>query len=308
MSPIHRMVSVNGITMHIAEQGDGPLVLLLHGWPETWYSWRKQFQPLVDAGYRVVAPDQRGYGSTDQPDGVDQYTILHLVGDVVGLIDALGERQAIVVGHDWGAPVAWHTAQLRPDLVRGVVGLSVPPAPRSSVPPLSIARKALGDGFYQIYFQQEGMAEADLGKDVRTTFRKLFGGHGASAAVVEEGHGFLGRVADPRTLPDWLTDDDFDTMVGEFTRTGFTGGLNWYRNIDRNWELTAPWQDAPITPPALYVSGERDVVRRFTDASRLPHLASDLRGVVDIPDCGHWTQMECPAEVNSALLDFFGRL
>jgi len=306
--PTHRKVSVNGISMHIAEQGDGPLVLLLHGWPETSHSWRKQFQPLADAGYRVVAPDQRGFGGTDCPDGVDQYTMLHLVGDVVGLIGALGERQAIVVGHDWGAPVAWHTAQLRPDLVRGVVGLSVPASARPSVPPLSIARRMLGDGFYQIYFQQAGVAEADLGKDIRTTFRKLYGGNGSGVAVVPEGSRFLDQEEDPRTLPDWLTEDDIDTAVDAFSRTGFTGGLNWYRNIDRNWELTAAWQDVPITPPALYLSGEQDLVRRFTDAGRLPRLATDLRGVVDIPDCGHWVQLERPAEVNSALLDFFSRL
>jgi epoxide hydrolase A/B len=308
MSPTHRMIPVNGITMHIAEQGDGPLVLLLHGWPETWHSWREQLQPLADAGYRVVAPDQRGFGATDCPEGVDQYTVFHLVGDVVGLIGALGEREAIVVGHDWGAPVAWHTAQFRPDLVRGVVGLSVPPARRSSESPLSTARRMLGEGFYQSYFQREGVAEADLGKDVRVTFRKLFGGDGSGVAVVEEGSRFLDRAEDPRTLPDWLTEDDLDTMVEEFTRSGFTGGLNWYRNIDRNWELTAPWQDAPITPPALYLSGEQDLVRGFTDATRLPELASDLRGVVDVPDCGHWIQLQRPAEVNSALLDFFGGL
>jgi pimeloyl-ACP methyl ester carboxylesterase len=203
--------------------------------------------------------------------------------------------------------VAWHTAQFRPDLVRAVAGLSVPPAPRAPAPPLSIARQALGDGFYQAYFQQTGVPEADLGKDVRATFRKLLGGDGSGVAVVGE-HGFLGQVDEPRTLPDWLTDEDVDTAVEAFTRSGFTGGLNWYRNIDRNWELTTPWQDAPITPPALFLTGEDDLVRRFTDASHLPRLATDLRGVVHVPDSGHWVQLERPAEVNSALLEFFAGL
>ena len=145
----HRELTVNGIQMHIAEQGQGPLVLLLHGFPESWYSWRHQFQPLADAGFHVVAPDQRGYAGTERPASVDDYTILHLVGDVVGLIHALGEREAVVIGHDWGAPVAWHTALLRPDIIRGVAGLSVPPPRRAPAKPLGLLEQRFGQGFYQ---------------------------------------------------------------------------------------------------------------------------------------------------------------
>jgi pimeloyl-ACP methyl ester carboxylesterase len=302
-----RTVEVNGITLHFREQGEGPLVLLLHGWPETSHSWRHQMGPLADAGYRVVAPDQRGFGRTSGPDEVAQYTLLHLVGDVVGLIAALGEQQAIVVGHDWGAPVAWHTALLRPDLVRGVAGISVPPSLRAPAPPLSLLRKHFGEGFYQIYFQQPGIAEAEFGADLRTTFRTLLGGSGG-APVVRDGEGFLDRFTAPDPLPDWLADEDIDAAVEAFARSGFTGGLNWYRNIDRNWELLAPWRNTPITPPAFYLCGEKDITRAFTDSASIAEAATDVRGVVDVPGAGHWVQMERPDEVNEALLGFFKQL
>ncbi|ANN17104.1 epoxide hydrolase [Amycolatopsis orientalis] len=303
-----RTAEVNGITMHFVEQGEGPLVLLLHGWPETSHSWRHQIGPLAEAGYRVVAPDQRGYGRTECPAGVEQYTLLHLVGDVVGLIEELGERQAIVVGHDWGAPVAWHTALLRPDIVRGVAGISVPPAPRAPAPPLSLLRQHFGEGFYQIYFQRPGVAEAEFGADPRTTFRRLLGASSAGAPVVRDGEGFLDRFTDVDRLPDWLDDEDIDVAVESFARSGFTGGLNWYRNIDRNWELLAPWRGKPITPPAFYLCGDEDITRAFTDTGNIAKAATDVRGVVDIPGAGHWVQMERPDEVNEALLGFFKQL
>ncbi len=144
----HRTLEADRITMHIAEAGEGPLVVLLHGFPEGWYSWRHQLRALAAAGYHAVAPDQRGYGESSRPDAIASYSMFHLVGDVVGLIGALGEQRAVVVGHDWGAPVAWHTALFRPDLVRGVAGLSVPHRPRSSRPPLEVNREYLGPGFY----------------------------------------------------------------------------------------------------------------------------------------------------------------
>ncbi|QUQ64127.1 alpha/beta fold hydrolase [Kutzneria sp. CA-103260] len=303
----HRDVSVGDITMHILEEGEGPLVLLLHGWPETSHSWRHQLGPLADAGYHVVAPDQRGYGHTDCPSGVDKYTLLHLVGDVVGLIHALGEREAIVVGHDWGAPVAWHTALLRPDVVRGVAGISVPPTPRAALPPLGLLRKGFGDGFYQLYFQEPGVAEAEFGADVTTTFRKLLGGS-AGAPVVRDGEGFLDLFTAPDPLPEWLADEDVAVSVESFTHSGFTGGLNWYRNIDRNWELLAAWQGKPITPPSFYLCGDGDITRAFTNTERIAEVATDLRGVVDVEGAGHWVQMQRPDEVNSALLGFFEQL
>ncbi|QFZ24354.1 alpha/beta hydrolase [Saccharothrix syringae] len=307
--PQHRELSVNGITMHVAEQGRGPLVLLLHGFPESWYSWRHQFGPLAEAGYRVVAPDQRGYGGTDRPEDVDAYTILHLVGDVVGLIAALGEREAVVVGHDWGAPVAWHTALMRPDLVRGVVGLSVPAVPRASRPPLRLLREQFGDDFYQLYFQRPGVADAELGRDPRATFRRVLGrAPDGGTAPDSPATGFLDRFAEPRVLPPWLTEADVDAFVDQYRRNGFTGGLNWYRNIDRNWELTAPWDGAVITPPGMFIDGDQDVVRGFMPADALPRLVPNLRSVHHLAGCGHWTQQERPREVNGALLEFLSGL
>ncbi|MGI8329108.1 alpha/beta fold hydrolase [Actinomadura scrupuli] len=312
----HRFVQTNGIRMHIAEAGSGPLVLLLHGFPESWYSWRHQLHALADAGYHVVAPDQRGYCDTDRPDRIEDYTILHLVGDVVGLIDALGERQAVVVGHDWGGPVAWHTAMLRPDRVRAVAGLSVPHRPRGSRPPISLMREVYGDGFYIVYFQQPGVADAELSLDPRSTFRRMLyaaSGDGPGfTPIVPEGGGFLDICPDPATLPDWLTDEDIETFVAEYEPSGFTGPLNWYRNWDRNWELTAAWHRAPITPPALYIAGDRDVVATAPGAremvASLGDLVPNLREPLWLEGCGHWTQQERPREVSAALLGFLGEL
>ena len=313
----HRQVESNGLSVHVAERGAGPLVVLLHGFPESWYSWRHQIAALADAGFHVVAPDQRGYGRTDRPDDAGRYTLLDLVGDVVGLIDALGEQRAMVVGHDWGAPVAWHTALLRPDRVAGVAGLSVPFTPRTPVSPMQLWREAYGDRFYQVYFQAPGVAEAELEADVAETMRRLLigasgdrppnGGH-LGAGVLPDGGGFLDVLRATDDLPAWLTPEDLDVYVAEFTRTGFTGGLNWYRNQDRNWELLAPWQGAVVAPPALYIAGTRDPVVDFPGMDRLlPGLAAfapALRETVMLEGCGHWTQQERPDEVSERLVAF----
>lgn len=313
----HRFVETNSIRMHIAERGEGPLVVLLHGFPESWYSWRHQLEALAAAGYRAVAPDQRGYGQTDRPATSDRYTQLHLVGDVIGLLDALGEERAVIVGHDWGAPVAWHTALLRPDRVRGVVGLSVPYRPRGSASLLASLRAALGEGFYMQYFQAPGVADAELARDVRTTMLKfLYTASGDVPApageppqpVIPAGRGMLDIMIAPDTLPAWLTEADLDFFVAEFERTGFTGGLNWYRTLELSWELMAAWHHAPVTTPALYVAGDRDMVVNLPGARQaLPHLRSvvpNLRDSVLLPGCGHWTQQERPNEVNAAIIAF----
>ncbi|WP_039932905.1 alpha/beta fold hydrolase [Streptomyces viridochromogenes] len=315
------MIDVNGIRLHIAEQGEGPLVVLLHGFPESWHSWRHQFGPLAEAGFRVVAPDQRGYGGSDHPEDVSAYSILHLVGDVVGLIHALGEERAFVVGHDWGAPVAWHTALLRPDVVRGVAGLSVPPPFRGGQPPLATMRERFGGRFYWNYFEQPGVAEAEFSADTRATLRKLLysasgdapgAGRPEQALVDDLERGWLADAPDPEVLPEWLTEEDLDTLTESYAQ-GFTGALNWYRNLDRNWELTAPWQGAVVSPPALYVYGDRDLVPAFPGTpeliEELPELMPNLRRKpLVLPGCGHWTQQERPTEVNEALLDFLTEL
>src|SRR3954463_12379158 len=250
----HREIDVNGLRMHVAECGEGPLVLLLHGFPESWYSWRHQLAALADAGFHAVAPDQRGYGGTTRPGANERDSLLHLVGGVIGLVDALGDGKAIVVGHDWGAPVAWHTALLRPDRVAGVAGLSVPFTPRLPVSPMDAWREAFGDRFYQVYFQAPGVAEAELEADVAETMRRLLiGASGDRPAPDTE----LERLA-ARVPPEG---------------GGVPGGLNWYRAQDRNWALLAPWHGAVVTPPALYVLGTRDPVFGFPGMDQLvPNL------------------------------------
>jgi pimeloyl-ACP methyl ester carboxylesterase len=316
----HREIEVNGLQMHVAERGEGSLVVLLHGFPECWYSWRHQLGALADAGFHAVAPDQRGYGDTGAPEAIDKYSLLHLVGDVVGLIGALGAKRAIVVGHDWGAPVAWHTALLRPDLVAGVAGLSVPFTPRMPVSPMAMWREAFGDRFYQVYFQEPGVAERELEADVSETLRRLLIGASGDrpppapeaerlpSGVLPEGGGFLDVLRATDELPDWLTAEDLEFYVREFSRTGFAGGLNWYRNQDRNWELLAPWSGAVVTPPALYVAGTRDPVVEFPGMDQLlPNLRMFVPNLLDsvlLDGCGHWTQQERPEEVNERLVAF----
>jgi len=320
----HRFVEANGLRMHLAEAGEGPLVVLCHGWPESWYSWRHQLVALAEAGYHAVAPDQRGYGQTDRPEAIDQYSLLHLVGDIVGLLDALGAPSAIIAGHDWGAPVAWHAALLRPDRFRAVIGLSVPFRPRGSEPPSARMPQTDDAIFYQLYFQTPGVAEAEFERDPRETIRKiLFHGSGDSprglrapdggdVGMVPRTGGFLDGRENPRTLPAWLSEADVDFYAGEFARAGFRGGLNWYRNIDRNWELLAPWAGAKVTVPALYVAGDRDLVVAFRGMDKLlpalPMFVPQLRAPIMLPGCGHWTQQERPAEVNAAMLNFLKSL
>jgi len=310
----HRTVETNGIRMHVAEQGTGPLVIMCHGFPESWYSWRHQLAALSAAGFHAVAPDMRGYGQTDAPAEIEAYTLLHLVGDMVGLVGALGEKSAVIAGHDWGAPVAWHAALLRPDIFRAVVGLSVPYRPRGGTRPTTVMPQSDEAMFYQLYFQTPGVAEAELQRDPRATIRRLaYGGSGDAPArgglgMVRRGGGFLDHTIDPQSLPAWLTEADIDFYAGEFGRTGFRGGLNWYRNIDRNWELLAPYAGAVVSVPALYVAGDRDLVVRFPGMDQLlPNLSRfvpQLRRTIMLPGCGHWTQQERAREVNDAMLEF----
>ena len=316
----HRMVETNGIRMHIAELGAGPLVLLCHGFPESWYSWRHQLKALADAGFHAVAPDRRGYGQTETPAAIDQYTLLHMVGDMVGLLDAVGAEQAVIAGHDWGATVAWHAALLRPDRFRAVIGLSVPFRPRPPAPPTTLMPRTDEAVFYQLYFQTPGVAEAEFERDPGLTVHTmLYGASGDRApsadgpiGMVKRGDGLLPGRADPIPLPDWLTKPDIDFYAGEFKRTGFRGGLNWYRNIDRNWELLAPFRGAKVTVPALYVAGDRDLVVAFPGMGQLianlKSFVPALKATIMLPGCGHWTQQERAADVSAAMTDFLEHL
>lgn len=310
----HHFVETNGIRMHYVEAGSGPLIVLCHGFPESWYSWRHQIAALAEAGFRVVAPDQRGYGQTDRPDGIDAYSIFHLAGDIVGLVNGLQERSAAIVGHDWGAPVAWYSAQLRPDLFRAVGLLSVPFIPRGPMRPSAIVKAVFGDRiFYQEYFQEEGTAEHELERDVRASLLATFYSLSGDAApnerwryAFERGTKFLDCVVVPKKLPPWLSEADLDFFTGEFKRAGFHGGLNWYRNIDRNWELAGFLDGAKLDQPTLFVAGERDAVIEFyADAYQALEInAPSLVGKVLLSGAGHWIQQERPPEVNRLLVDF----
>lgn len=317
----HRFIDTNGIRMHLAEQGEGPLVVLCHGWPESWYSWRHQLQALADAGYHAVAPDQRGYGQTDQPEAIEAYHILNMTADIVGLVHALGEEKATIVGHDWGAPVAWHCALLRPDMFHALALLSVPyrqPA-WTDIRPTEAMKLLEGDQhhFYQRYFQEPGKAEKELEADIRkSVVGFLYSASGDPPPekrwrfLFNKEERLLDTLTIPSTLPSWLTEEDVDFFVQEFTRTGFRGGLNWYRNIDRMWELTKFLTGARIQQPSLFVAGEVDVVitmaRQAFDS--LEEAMPNLRKKVLLPGAGHWIQQERPGEVNQLLLEFLSRL
>jgi pimeloyl-ACP methyl ester carboxylesterase len=321
----HRHVDTNGIRMHVAEAGpdDGPAVVLCHGFPECWYSWRHQLQALGDAGYHVLAPDQRGYGTTDMPARVDEYTQLHLVGDIVGLLDACGIETGVVVGHDWGGPVAWHCALLRPDRFRAIAALSihfsgVAPVPTPHVAPTEAMRAALGDNFlYILYFQEPGVAEAELDADLRRTLGATL--YGLSGDVPRDEYRFFDpnarSFADvtnelPGPLP-WLSDADLDVFVESFAHHGtFAGGINWYRNIDRNQELLAPFAGVQVRQPALFIGAEFDSIFGQTEEAVLATRSAvpNLRDPVWIAGSGHWIQQERPDEVNRALLGFLRSL
>jgi pimeloyl-ACP methyl ester carboxylesterase len=309
--PSSRTISANGIEIFLLEQGEGQLVVLCHGWPELSYSWRHQIPALAAAGFHVVAPDMRGFGRTSAPADVDAYSIFDTVGDMVALVAALGEEQAVIIGHDWGAPVAWHAAMFRPDVFTAVAGLSVPPPSRGRGRPLDTLRDSGITNFYWQYFQPPGVAEAEFERDVGLTLRTLLGrgfSDPAASLFVEAGKGFLGDASADRPLPPWLRAADLAFFTDDYKKSGFRGGMNWYRNLDRNWELTAPWQGAQIHQPSLFIAGSKDAVitgligaKRIADMERvLPNLKRKL--IID--GAGHWIQQERADEVNAALIGF----
>jgi pimeloyl-ACP methyl ester carboxylesterase len=315
----HRMIETNGIRLHVAEQGEGPLVILCHGFPECWYSWRHQLGALAKAGFRAVAPDLRGYGLSDRPEKVEQYTILDDIGDIVGLVDALGAQQAVIAGHDVGAPIAWEAALLRPDRFRAVIALSTPFRPRGfggSVPPTTLMPQNENAVFYQLFLQTPE-AEAALGRDLRRMFRSQFYALSGDRPPSEAG-GFAGGMMPrkgallpaPASLPAWIKESDIDVYVEAFTRSGLHGPLSWWRNIDRGWELLGPFAGASVTVPALYIAGDRDFVAGVYSEFIRKQLAMvpKLRPAIMLPGCGHWTQQERAPEVSAAMIDFLRQL
>ncbi|MCH9722554.1 MAG: alpha/beta hydrolase [Actinomycetia bacterium] len=314
VTTVERLVDVNGVRLRVFEAGatDAPLVILAHGFPELAYSWRHQIPALAAAGYRVIAPDQRGYGGSSRPDSVDSYDIAALTGDLVGLIDECGAERAALVGHDWGAVVAWSTPLLHPARVAAVAGLSVPPVPRPATPPTVAFRRIFGDNFFYIlYFQQPGAADAEMAADPRRALRRMLGGmraptdEAAALRMLAPGpDGFIERLDAPERLPEWLGPEELDHYVTEFTRTGFTGALNWYRNFDRNWQIMDHPAATTIDVPALFVGGTADPVLAFTKTGRATEVARGRYREVMLEGAGHWIQQERAAEINAELLRF----
>ncbi|ATB46180.1 alpha/beta fold hydrolase [Corallococcus macrosporus] len=311
----HRTVKANGINLHVAEAGTGPLVLLVHGWPESWYSWRHQLPALAAAGFHAVAPDVRGYGGSDKPEAIEAYSMKNLVADAVGLLDALGERTAIVVGHDWGSAVAWTCAALHPDRFRAVVGMSVPHLGRAPMPPMQLFQRMFGEKwFYILYFQEPGVAEAELEADVAKSVRTILAGTpgfdvtNPTVLAKKKGDGFLEGLDVPETLPGWLTEADVAYFAKELAGSGFRGGLNRYRNMDRDWHELPELATATIQQPALYLVGEKDPVRAFSPVDPMKALVPNLADIQVIPGAGHWVQQERAEEVNAALVAFLRTL
>lgn len=307
-----------GIHLAVHEQGEGFPVVLCHGFPELGFSWRHQLPALAAAGFRALAPDQRGYGGSDRPDPVEAYDMQHLTGDLAGLLDALELERAVFVGHDWGGFVVWGMAVLHPERVAGVVGVNTPYLHRPPAPPMQILRKRLnGDDerLYLLWFQRPGEADALLGANTRLVFEKLMRrGFRRDPGTVPrtDGRGGAGmnpfrrirEVENPGAV--LLTPEELDHYTQVFTRTGFTGGINWYRNFDRNWETVPGYGVARIQVPCLMVTSEWDLALPPAMASGMPALVPDLETVM-IPECGHWTQQEKPEELNRILVDWLGR-
>lgn len=314
-----RQIDSKGLSMRVAEQGEGPAVLFLHGWPESWYSWRHQLAAVAAAGYRGIAPDMPGYGGTDSLPAIDDYNIKTIASHVVGVLDALGIAQAILVGHDWGAAIAWGTIQLYPERFSALVNMSVPYRPHAPAPPMQILKRRFGDRFfYQLYFQKPGVAEAEFDADPRAILSRLYCSPNTfrMKPVVEDkdyrAGGWIPRLGEPKELPAWITPVDIDYYVEEFSRKGFHGGINYYRNIDRNWELLAPFAQKPITQPVLFIAGDKDMVIGGASAedlkSSMAAMVPNLKDVVLFPGIGHWVQQEAATETNEALLSFIKAL
>ena len=303
-----RFIQTNGVRLSVLEAGSGPLVLLLHGWPQTASSWKHQLAAIAAAGFHVVAPDLRGTGKSDAPEPIEAYSMKTIVGDVIGLIDACNARDAVIIGHDWGANTAWACAALYPARVRAVAGLSVPYLGRAPSPPTELfARAFAGKWFYVSYFQAPGVAETELEADVERTLRVTFGdtpGFDVTSPIVQArrpGDGFLTGVPTPTALPSWLTDGDLRELVNDFQHSGFRGGLNRYRNLDRDWRELELGQ---LSVPALYLVGERDPGRAFAPIEPMQALVPQLEPIVVIPGAGHWLSEEAPEVVTSALVRF----
>ncbi|KAL5701331.1 hypothetical protein ACHQM5_026677 [Ranunculus cassubicifolius] len=309
---LHRQVEVNGIQMHVADKGEGPVVLLIHGFPELWYSWRHQIISLASHGYRAVAPDLRGYGDTDAPQAIQSYTINHLVGDLISLIDSLGVDKVFVVGHDWGAIIAWNLCLFRPDRVKALVILSVPFLRRNpSCKPVDTMRKRFGDDYYICRFQEPGEMETEFAK-VPTAFiiRNILTTRKPGPVMSPRAKHSSHSAGPPPPLPSWLSQEDIDYYASKFNQKGFTGPLNYYRNFDTNWELTAPYTGAQIKVPTKFITGNEDMVyttpghKEYIHGNAFKEDVPFLQDVIVMEGAGHFINQEKPDEITKHIYEF----
>ena len=316
---VFTQIESNGITMRLAHAGQGPLVLLIHGWPESWYSWRHQLRALAEAGYHAVAPDMRGYGGTSAPAEPEAYRIDHLAKDVVGIIDHFEQETATIVGHDWGAMVVWYTALLHPARINGVMGMSVPYGGRAKQAPLESFKAAFGDNFFYILYHNEldsnnqGIAEAEYDQNPKGILSRLYASPDSPRAPAlitdpkRRAGGWIDRLGEVLEQPAWLSEADLAYFVNEFEGSGFRGGVNYYRNFDSNWAITEA-VDPVISMPSAFVSGAQDVVIQGADTAELKAMMSpvmaQLGDITLIDGMGHWIQQEAPAETNAAIIKF----
>lgn len=314
--PEPTMVKTNGIDMAVYEAGpkDGFPVVLCHGFPELAYSWRHQLPALAAAGYRAIAPDQRGYGKTSRPEKIEDYDIVHLTGDLAGLLDALGLEKAVFVGHDWGGLVVWQMPLIHPKRVAGVIGVNTPFLARPPIDPIMGMKALYGENMYIVYFQKPGEADAVLAKDVGRVFRFFMRKNGMTAEAFAQMPEELKRFELVKALEMdeslWpgellLTQEELDYFVRTFERTGFTGGINWYRNFSRNWKISGGWTQK-VPQPSLMIMAEDDVVLSPKMADGMERFVPDLEKVL-IRKCGHWTQQEHPQETNDAIIGWLKR-
>lgn len=311
----HSYLQVNDLRYHLVSCGTGPLVLFTHGFPESWYSWRNQLPALAQAGYRAVAVDMPGYGETDKPSDIERYNQVAITDDMADIATALGYETFISVGHDWGAPTAWHTALRFPDRVRAVVGMSIPYGGRSQTPSIAGFKKLFKDCFfYMLYFQEPGVAEQELEADIPRFLRSFWwsssveGNGGFDTSKVSPDKGLFDALPDPKRLPAFIDAEEADFYRKEFERNGLRGPINYYRNLDRNWELSESYQEANVTQPSMFLYGDCDPIPFVGgDFKRMqknfPKLETHL-----IENCGHWTQQEQPDIVNQHLINFLDNL
>lgn len=322
MPPSFVSIPTNGIQLRAVVEGSGPLVLMVHGFPEGWSSWRHQIAPIAAAGFTACAIDVRGYGGSDKPPAVADYSLAQIAADLAGVVEHLSpDGTAVLVGHDWGAPIVWNTALTRPDRVRAVAGLSVPWTGVPSPPFLDAVKAAFtakGRFFYQVYFQDEGVAEAELEADVRGALRKFYFALSGDAPTgtwpSDKPHGaaLLDRLVDPQPFPAWLPPAELDRFVADFEASGFRGPLNRYRNHQRDFDWQQGFKQLRIEQPALFIGGDRDLALKMIPGVKpvdlmAPHLPA-LQGAHVLPGIGHWTQQEAPAAVNALLLDWLKKL